>query len=71
MNDHGLIKGNLNAAKVSENESEGGVVRSKKQTEWDTVNYWHARGGGLLSNDWLEDKEEKQDLITNGTCVTP
>ena len=52
------------------NESEGGVVRSKKQTEWETVDHWHARGGGLLSNDWLEDKE-KQDLITSGTCVTP
>ena len=35
----------------------GGVVRSKKQTEWDTVDHWHARGGGLLSNDWLEDKK--------------
>ena len=52
------------------NKSEGGVVRSKKQTEWETVDHWHARGGGLLSNDWLEDKQ-KQDLITNGTCVTP
>ena len=51
------------------NELNWGVVRSKKQTEWDTVDHWHARGGGLLSNDWLEDK--KQDLITNGTCVTP
>ena len=50
------------------NESEGGAVRSKKQTEWDKVD--HARGGGLLSIDWLEDKK-KQDLITSGTCVTP
>ena len=41
------------------NESEGGVVRSKKQTEWDTVDHWHARGGGLLSNDWLEDKKTR------------
>ena len=40
------------------NESEGGVVRSKKQTEWDTIDHWYARGGGLLSNDWLEDKEK-------------
>ena len=39
------------------NESEGGGVRSKKQTGWDTVDHWHARGGGLLSNDWLEDKK--------------
>ena len=69
MYDHGLIKGKLSAAKVSENELEGGVVRSKKQTEWETVDHCHARGGGLLSNDWLEDK--KQDLITSGTCVTP
>ena len=38
------------------NESEGGV-RSKKQTEWDKVDHCHARGGGLLSIDWLEDKE--------------
>ena len=42
------------------NESEGGVVRSKKQTEWETVDHWHARGGGLLSNDWLEDKEKNR-----------
>ena len=49
------------------NQKEG-VVRSKKQTGWDTVDHWHARGGGLFSNDWLEDKK---DLITNGTCVTP
>ena len=58
MYDHGLIKGKLSAAKVSENELEGGVVRSKKQTEWETVDHWHARGGDLLSNDWLEDKEK-------------
>ena len=51
------------------NKLNGGVVRSKKQTEWETVDHWHARDGGLLSNDWLEDK--KQDLITSGTCVTP
>ena len=51
------------------NELEGGVVRSKNESEWEKVDYWHARGGGLLSNDWLEDK--KQALITNGTCVTP
>ena len=41
------------------NESEGGVVRSKKQTEWETVDHWHARGGGLLSNDWLEDEKTR------------
>ena len=40
------------------NELEGGVVRSKKQTEWETVDHCPARGGGLLSNDWLEDKEK-------------
>ena len=51
------------------NELNGGVVRSKYETEWETVDHWHARGGGLWSNDWLEDK--KQNLITNGTCVTP
>ena len=39
------------------NESEGGVVRSKKQTGWDTVDHWHVRGGGLLSNDWLKKTE--------------
>ena len=33
------------------NESEGGVVWSKMQTEWETVDHWHAQGGGLLSND--------------------
>ena len=47
------------------------MVRSKKQTEWETVDHWHAQGGGLLSNDWLEDKKKKQALITSGTCVTP
>ena len=36
----------------------GGVVRSKKQTECDTVDHWHVRDDGLLSNDWLEDKEK-------------
>ena len=41
------------------NESEGRVVRSKKQTEWETVDHWHARGGGLLSNDWLEDEKTR------------
>ena len=46
------------------------VVRLKYETEWEIVDHWHARGGGLLSNDWLQDKE-KQDLITSGTCVTP
>ena len=45
------------------------VVRSKKQTEWDTVVHYHARGSFLLSIDSLED--EKKDLITNGTCVMP
>ena len=39
------------------NESEGGVVRPKKQTEWDTVDHWHVRDDGLLSNDWLEEKK--------------
>ena len=53
------------------NESEGGVVRSKKQTEWETVDHWHARDDGLLSNEWLEKQTKKQDLITCGTCVTP
>ena len=53
------------------NELEGGVVRPNNETEWETVDHWHARGGGLLPNDWLEDKEKKQDLITSGTCVTP
>ena len=60
MYDHGLIKGKLSAAKVSENELEGGVVRSKNESEWEKVDYWHARGGGLLSNDWLEDKEKNR-----------
>ena len=44
---------------VWKNELEGGVIKSKKQTEWETVDHWHARGGGLLSNDWLEDKKNK------------
>ena len=35
------------------------VVRSRKQTEWDKVDHCHARGGGLLSIDWLEDKENR------------
>ena len=52
------------------NELNRGVVRSKYETEWETVDHWHARDGGLWSNDWLEDKK-KQAFITNGTCVTP
>ena len=36
------------------------VFRSKKQTEWETVDHCHARGGGLLSNDWLEKIKKKQ-----------
>ena len=40
------------------NELEGGVVRPKNETEWETVDHWHARDGGLLSNDWLEDKKK-------------
>ena len=40
--------------KVSEtNQKEG--CRYKKQTEWDKVDCYHERGGGLLSIDWLED----------------
>ena len=51
------------------NESEGGVVRSKKQTEWETVDHWHARGGGLWSNDWLEEK--KRPLLQAGRVWRP
>ena len=36
------------------NELNGGMVRSKKQTGWETVDHWYARGGGLWSNDWLK-----------------
>ena len=35
--------------------------RAKKQTEWEKVDHCHAQGGGLLSNEWLENKK---DLIT-------
>ena len=49
----------------------GGVVRSKKQTEWETVDHWHVRDGGLWSNDWLENKQKTKDFITCGTYVTP
>ena len=38
--------------------NENGVVRSKKQTEWDTVVHDCAQGGFLLSNDSLEDKKK-------------
>ena len=37
------------------------LFRAKKQTEWETLDHWYARGGVLLSNDWLENKK---DLIT-------
>ena len=40
------------------NELEGGV-RSKNETEWEKVDHCHARGGGVLSIDWLEDKENR------------
>ena len=51
------------------NKLNGGMIRSKKQTGWETVDHWHAQGDGLGSNDWLENK--KQTSITSGTCVTP
>ena len=35
------------------------AVRSKKQTECDTVDHWHVRDDGLLSNDWLENKQKR------------
>ena len=35
------------------------VVKSKNETEGDKVDHWLAQGGGLLSNDWLEDKENE------------
>ena len=38
------------------------MVRSKKQTEWETVDHWHAQDGGLWSNDWL--KKNKTRLQT-------
>ena len=38
------------------------VFRAKKQTEWETVDHCHARGGGWLSNDWLEKNKEKKRL---------
>ena len=41
------------------NKSEGGVVRSKKQTEWDKFDHCQERGGGLFSIDWLEDKKNR------------
>ena len=44
------------------NKLNGGMVRSKKQTEWETVDHWHARGGGLWSNDWL--KKNRPSLQT-------
>ena len=40
-----------------------GVIKAKKQTESETLDHWHARGGVLLSNDWLE-KQKKKDLFT-------
>ena len=53
------------------NESEGGVVRSKKQTGWETVDHWHARGGGLWSNDWLEDKKKNRPSLQTGRVWHP
>ena len=43
------------------NKLNGGMVRSKKQTEGDTVDHWHAQGDGLGSNNWLEDKKTDLD----------
>ena len=43
------------------NELNRGMVRSKKQTGWDTVDHWHAQGDGLGSNDWLENKKTDLD----------
>ena len=52
------------------NESEGGVVRSKKQTEWEKVDHCHARGGGLLSIDWLEDKENRCENVCDALVAS-
>ena len=61
----------FNRSQSDWNELNGGMVRSKKQTECDTVDHWHVRDGGLLSNDWLENKQKNKDFITCGTYVTP
>ena len=45
------------------NELNRGIVRSKKQTGWDTVDHWHVRDDGLLSNDWLENKQKRLDYM--------
>ena len=38
-----------------------GVIKSKKQTGWDTVDHWHAQDGDLLSNDGLEKTKKRLD----------
>ena len=43
------------------NELNRGVVRSKYETEGETVDHWHAQGGGLFPDDWLEN-EKKTEL---------
>ena len=69
MNDHGLIKGNLNAAKVSEtNQKEGWLdPRSKLNEKQSTIGTHEAVVYGPMI-DW---KIKKQAFITCGTCVTP
>ena len=69
MNDHGLIKGNLNAAKVSEtNQKEGWLDPRSKLNEKQSTIGTHEAVVYCPMIDW---KIKKQDLITNGTCVTP
>ena len=53
------------------NELEGGVVRPKNETEGETVDHWHAQGGGLFPNDWLEDKEKNRPSLQAGRVWRP
>ena len=68
MNDHGLIKWNLNVAKMSEtNQKEGWLDPSMKPNEKQSTIGTHKAVVYGPMIDW----KKKQNLITNGTCVTP
>ena len=70
MNDHGLIKWNLNVEKMSEKRIRRGWLdpRSKLNEKQSTI-ATHEAVVYCPMIDWKTKK--KQDLITSGTCVTP
>ena len=53
------------------NELNRGVVRSKYETEEETVDHWHAQGGGLFPDDWLENEKKNRTRLQTGRVWRP